>query len=67
MEEEEREFYPEILIDPIENKIKFMCLNLRGNFEWEEPYMVKKPEYDKWEFWVDSINKNAPEGMNNMI
>lgn len=42
--------------DANERKIKFMLINLRGNVEWEEPYMVKKPEYDNWEHWVQSFN-----------
>ena len=56
-----------MFFDTNENKIKFMMISLRGDVDEDEPYMIKKPVYDNWEHWVESFNKQAPEGLNNMI
>ena len=33
-------------------KIKFMYIKVMGKVKWDDIYMTKKPEYDKWQQWV---------------
>lgn len=48
-------------------KIKFMYIKVMGKVKWDDIYMTKKPEYDKWQQWVSDFNNKAPKGLNNMI
>ena len=38
-----------------------------GTVKNEDVYSTKKPEYDRWEKFMDEQNAKAPKGMKNMI
>lgn len=44
-----------------------MFMSVMGKVKWEDIYMTKKPEYDKWEKWVSEFNNKAPTGLNKMM
>jgi hypothetical protein len=44
-----------------------MYIEVMGKVKWDDIYMTKKPEYDKWEVWVSEFNKKAPKGLNRML
>lgn len=44
-----------------------MFIEVRGKVKYEEVYGTKKPEYDRWEKFVNDYNAKAPKGLNKMI